>query len=153
MTTESVAVKVRQLSARKRSEWQRICSAVVKAAPPTVEVTDRLLDDLRDEINAGRMSAWSFSNGSPIGVALTSIREDRILGRRDLLVYAAAADRKISYPEWEACFQKLKAHALSQNCTHITAYSNVQRIAEVAAAVGGDADTRYISIPLGGNHV
>jgi hypothetical protein len=141
-------ITVRKLSAGKAADWKRIAAVIRRAAPPQVQVTDALLDDVRSAINTGEMSAWSFENGTPIGVMVSMMREDRILGRRDLLIYAAAGERRIRDTEWVSCFNKVKSHALANQCTHIAAFSIVDRVIEVAQALGGDVETRYVSIAL-----
>lgn len=143
-------LKVKHLDARRKDHWQQMMVVVAKAAPPTVTITDVILDRVRSALLAGELDGWLFSNGTPMGIALTMIREDRLLGKRELIIYAAANLREMSVGDWDQCFVKMRLHSLSKGCTHMACYTVVPRIMEMAQRMGGDINTRYVSIPLGG---
>lgn len=142
-------IKVRELRVSNGNEWTAIEYTVHSAAPP-VEVTPETISRIREAIKEGSMKAWLFSNGTPIGVALTTIREDTILGRKEMIIYAAAGLRDISNDEWMGCYDKMRLHSKSHGCTHISFYTHVERLVKVAAAMGASETLRYVQIPLGG---
>lgn len=142
-------IQVKSLNVNKLSDWKAIERTVNRAAPP-VEITLEITSRIRTAISRGEMNAWIFSNGTPIGVALTTIREDKILGWREMIIYAAAGFRDISNNEWMGCYDKMKLHAKSQGCTHISFYTHVNRLLRLAKAMGADPEQRYVQIPLGG---
>jgi len=141
-------IEVRKLDPRNYNDWAKMGMVVVRAAPPTVEVTPLVLDNIRAALMSGEMSAWMFSNGTPLGVAITTIRNDNILGCKEMLIYAAAGLRDISKDEWLGCFEKMRSHSKSLGCTHISFYTQVERLVRVAAAMGADPLLRYVQIPL-----
>jgi len=142
-------IHVRELKADNVSDWTAIDYTVHRAAPP-VEVTSETIFRIREAIKAGEMKAWLFSNGTPIGVALTTIREDEILGRKEMIVYAAAGLRDISNDEWMGCYDKMRLHSKLHGCTHISFYTHVERLVKLAAAMGASETLRYVQIPMGG---
>lgn len=143
---------VKKLDPRRSDDWLQMMKVLMKAAPPTVKMTDQILDRCRSELLDGKMEGWLFSDGAPMSIALTKIRNDFLLGKKELLIYAAAHLRKMTESDWDACFEKMRLHSVSKGCTHMTCYTIVPRIMEMAARMGGDIETRYISIPLGGKH-
>lgn len=146
------ALRVSKLDPRRNDHWLIMKKVIVKAAPPTVKVDGLLLARAHSELMDGKMEGWYFSDGSPLAVAITKIREEYILGKKEMLIYAAAHLRKMNEAEWDVCFAEMALHSLSMGCTHMTCYTIVPRIMEMAARMGGDIETRYVSIPLGGRH-
>lgn len=122
-----------------------------KKRPPSMSFTPEVMQECRRAIAAGTMVGFWFSaDYEPFGICLTTIRDDGILHTRELIIYAAANLRKLSLEDWQGCFKKIKAYAQSVGCTHISFYTKVPRLFEVAALLGGDTETRYVSIPIGG---
>jgi len=145
-----VEIVVRKLSPEKSEHWDLVSLMVEKAAPPTVIVDSTLLSNVRKAMLEGSLDGWVFSNSSPIAAALTTIREDPIFGKKEMIIYAAMHLRKMSDAEWDGCFRMLRIHSIVKGCTHIGAYTVVQKIMDMGLRMGGNIDTRYISIPLGG---
>ena len=142
-------IQVRELKQDVQREWEAVEYTVCRASPP-VEINPGTIFRVREAIRAGEMKAWMFSNGTPIGVALTTVREDKILDRREMIIYAAAGLRDISNDEWMGCYDKMRLYSKSQGCTHISFYTHVERLVRLAAAMGADPAMRYVQIPLGG---
>jgi hypothetical protein len=143
-------INIRPMSPRSHKDWELVKHAVKQAAPPTVKVTPALMDNIRKALLWKEMSAWLYSNGTPFAVVLTVICEDSIMGKKELLLYCVAHLRNITWKEWDESYEKTKLYCQSQGCTHITAYTVIPGVARLAKRLGGDVDTRYISIPLGG---
>jgi hypothetical protein len=141
---------VRQLDPRSFDEWNMMQNVVKRAAPPTVEVTPVLLGNIRKALLAGEMSGWMFTADSPLGIVLTMIREDRLLGKREMIIYAAAKLRDLTPEDWRRCFAKMRLHSLKEGCTHMSFYTVVPHVIDMAKCMGWNAETRYVSIPLGG---
>ena len=138
------------MNPRSQKDWELVIHAVKQAAPPTVKVTPALLDNIRKALMWHEMAAWMYSNESPFGVVLTVIREDSIMGKKELLLYCVAHLRNLTWAEWKESYKKTRLYCLAQGCTHITAYTVAPGVARIAKRLGGNVDTRYISIPLGG---
>lgn len=132
------------------TQWGMIESTFRRAAEKTIVVTDDVIGRFRAALLSGEMDAWLFGESNPIGIAVTMIREDVILGRRELIIYAAANLQKLTLKDWGNCFEEIREFAMLAGCTHISYYTKVPRLFEVAQLLGGDAETRYVSIHLEG---
>lgn len=144
-------VKVVELNPRIDLAWRMIRTTLERAAPPTVKMTEHLISKLRTKLLLKEATAWLFGDDDgPIAVAVTMSREDELLDKKEVLIYAAANLRRMTNDEWDQCFAKMRLHALSRGCTHLTCMTVVKRIIEMAERMGGDTSTRYVSIPLGG---
>lgn len=145
----NVEIQVEELNTATMNDWILIGYAFIQAASH-MEDKRSTLERVHEAIKAGEMKAWLFSNGTPIGVALTTMREDKILGRREMIIYAAAGLRDISNDEWMGCYDKMRLYSKAQGCTHISFYTHVERLVRLSAAMGADPAMRYVQIPLGG---
>ena len=141
---------IKLIPADYRTNWDTIENVIERAAPPTVQVNQTLLDNLQQSFIAGEMEALMLFNGNPMAIILTTIREDKILGKRELLIYAGAGMRPLSSDDWAQCYERVREYAKAYRCTHITALTKVPKVIKMAEILGGDVETRYISIPLGG---
>jgi hypothetical protein len=143
-------LEVTKLDAMNYDHWMMIKETIMKAAPKTQRVTKEMMVNMRAEMVRGKINGWLYSNGSPMAVLLTMITEDAILDKREMLIYAASGLKKLSLTDMVHGLKKLKEYAADQGCTHITAYSIVPTVVKIAKLLGGDVDTRYISMPLEG---
>jgi hypothetical protein len=139
-----------RLNPHLEGDMKIIHDVIKRSAPPTVKITKGLLENIENALFSGEMAAWIYEDGSPIGVSITAIRDDVLLGKRELLLYAVSNLREIRLDEWDKCFLSTRDYALKNGCTHITAYTIVNKIIKMAERMNGNVDTRYISIPLGG---
>jgi len=141
-------LKVIKMNPRIDMAWKMIRATIERGAP--VKLDEHKISNIRTDLINGVMSAWLFGDEAPMGVAVTEIREDKRLDRKEVLIFAAANLRKMTTEEWDKCFAKMRLHGLSNGCTHMTCYTVIPRIMEMAKRMGGDVETRYVSIPLGG---
>ena len=101
-------LRVVRMHPERFTDWTQIKGVVERSAPPSVQVDDRLLTDVRRAMMDGELEGWMFINGNPMGIALTTIREDKLLGRRELIIYAAANIRNLTREEWLGCYALVK---------------------------------------------
>ena len=142
-------VGMHRLMASDPDDAKAAWSAFVRSAGKSVTVSAAMVERLRKSLETGEMIGFRFAVGpdDEIGVALSMIREDVILGRRELIIYAAASLRKINNTEWAGCFERINEYAAAVGCDHISYYTTVPRLFEVGRILGG-SETHYISIPV-----
>lgn len=145
-------IEMRELDTKNEPQhWIYCRNAFEKSSP--IKVDSFTFLRLSAALDRGEIKGWKFADGFDfLGVALTAIRKDAIIGRRELIVYAAAASDSLDETKWRGCFEAIKAYALEHGCTHIGYYTIVPRLIRIGKLLGGDTDTHYISIPLGGEN-
>jgi len=141
--------KIDYLFADLTGDWGKIVDAFKRSAPKTIVVDDDIIDRLYNSIMFGDMDALFLSDDDVVAVIITEIREDYILCKRDLLVYAGAAFRKLSSDDWMQCVGQTVEFARAHKCNNVTAYTVVPKIVSVAASLGLSTEERYISLPVG----
>lgn len=73
---------------------------------------------------------------------------DDLLERKSLIIYSAYANEDISDNLYMKIFDQLQKYARSINCDSISAFTNIDKIVEMAKLVGGDTSQTFISFPL-----
>jgi len=135
----------------KSSLWGQIEDVFRRSAPKTIIVDDDMIDRLYSAVVFGDIDVLSLTDENGLAaIILTIIREDSVLGSRELLIYAGAAFRKLSWQDWAQCINCVSKYAAAHKCKEITALTMVPKVYDMAARVGGNINTRYISIPVEG---
>lgn len=73
---------------------------------------------------------------------------DDLLEKKSLIIYSAYANEDISDNLYMKIFDQLQKYARSINCDSISAFTNIDKIVEMAKLVGGDTSQTFISFPL-----
>lgn len=143
-------IEMVSLSAALSEDWELIESSFRRAGS-SICITEDMVGRLREAIESGRMKAWLFiSDESPLGVMLTVERIDIVLGRKELVVYAAAGLRLVTNSEWIDCLEHVKEIAREAQCKYISFYTSVSRIKKIAALLGAIEPAKtYYQIPVG----
>jgi len=142
---------LRLLSEQVSHQWDVLKPAIEAALPPIAgDSSDRMNEVLLSILNGERqcwLSCYQDGKRAVNGVVVTNIVNGDG-GVKDLLIYAAHAFEPLDDSVWTEGFEGLRKFAKSKGCSRIIAYSNVERIIEMALMVGGDASFRFLTMPI-----
>jgi len=128
-----------------------ICDSFRRSAPPHINIYDKILDNLKRALESGSYRAWLYGDddGSK-AIAVTTIKCDEVLDRKELIIVSASSLKKLSVADWKGCWDEMVKYATEMGCTHVVSYTVVDKIAEMSQLMGGDPVMKYLSIPIGG---
>jgi len=127
--------------------WELIKEGILEAVKPEEDYTQVLTNILRSLLS-GQMQCWVVVyEGEPKAIFTTAIQVE-VGGVRSLLIYSMTGYNTIGLDIWKGGLKYLRRFAKLQKCEKIVAYSNVERVLQVARLVGGETEYTFISIPV-----
>lgn len=127
--------------------WELIKQGILEAVKPEEDYEQVLTNVLRSLLS-GQMQCWIVTyEGEPKAIFTTAIQVE-VGGIRSLLIYSMNGYSAISLDVWKGGLKYLRKFAKLQKCEKIVAYSNVERVLQVARMVGGETEYTFISIPV-----
>lgn len=100
-------------------------------------------------IQQDKLFVWLYSeNGRLLAVLTTTFEEDKVTGKRTMLIYTASAAETLEMLDWYDMFEQLKNRARRLGCGKIVAYTKVGRMLEIVEALGGSIATRYCELEV-----
>jgi len=137
--------------------WEDIKAAVQAAVPPLAQSEQANMTQFLENLLMGRLHVWVLVEQKGEGpeatydtkaFVITTIWKDIGTGARNLLIYALYGYSLISEELWRDGLACLRKFARAENCHQIVAYTRVPRIVEVVRLLGGDTDTRLITLEV-----
>ena len=115
-----------------------------------MEVSDSALNEILKGLITGKSQAWIISGDDEgdkatvyaMGTTCFSIEE--VTGTKNLLVYSLSSYKLIKDSLWIDAMAKIKMFAKENECFKVIAFTQVDRIVEVAASLGGNIKTKLI---------
>lgn len=133
--------------------WYGIEAGIASALPPGISNDPDKMNNLLASILIGKTDCWISYERNEQGMAavngavLTQIVADES-GARNLLLYAVYGVVTQVMSKWAEGYEVLRKWAAANSCAHITAYTDRPEICELAKRYGGNAEWRYIILPV-----
>lgn len=134
-------------------KWEVIKYAISESVPPTVDMSDKVLNNVLMSLLNGTAQCWvSYQEvegkNSVDAILVTRVMDDSLTETRTLQIYTLYGTRPIEDKSWMAGLGTLKKFAKANGCIKVTAYSNVERIEEIVELLGGEVEWKFISFPV-----
>ena len=140
---------LRLLPEQISEQWDKIKDAIMKTFPRSEDKID-MNAVLMDLLNGG-MQCWvSCRKEDNVieGLVTTQVVEDHHGGGKSLLIYSLFGYQMDTKGVWEEGFKTLSIFAKGESCWRITYFTNVNSLIRFAEGRGGNADQRFVSIPI-----
>ena len=134
--------------------WDELREGIELALPPTVGSRPDRMNVLLASILDGELTCWASyrkSLDSPsdlIAIVLTTFTFDYISGTKNLMIYCLYAIKDTVPQDWADGVKDLSLVARSEKCNRIIGFTKLDYICKIVQSLGGDADQRFISIPI-----
>ena len=146
---------LRMLPEQVARYWDSIKTNIETALPPIAGDNKERLNNILASILAGRIVCWfSFrkledNKIQPTGLVTTQVIVDEATLTKSLLIYTLhSPDDSLGEDGWREGYEALKEYGRSVGCDRVTAYSDDPRIIAMTERFGGNADYRFISVPI-----
>lgn len=129
--------------------WDGIAELLEDSLPPSHRDEVTMTNVLR-AILADDAQFWVVQDDldTVAAVALTTIREDKVVLSLSLVLYAVRSLRTLTLLEWTDALKKLQAYGKAMNCSSLIAYSNIPEVVEFGERFGGVSETYIIEFKL-----
>ena len=129
--------------------WSLIKQALAEA-PPLAGELDGKYHRMLSALMCGAYECWFvFDEEDKLKYCIiTGFLNDDLSGNKNLLIYLCYSYDKLTKRDKASGIIAMKHYAISQGCTQIVGYSNLDYIINLAEASGGSADYRFFAIPI-----
>jgi len=126
--------------------WNEIKPAIRKAFPRQPRDVEDWLNKLLEKILRDEGQVWIGLDevGKVVFILVTLFIEDPCSGSKQLLVYSLFGYRLVEDKLWKKSQETLKTFALDSKCNELVAYSEVERVVDIAKKTGADVSTTFI---------
>lgn len=146
---------IRMLPEQIAKLWHVIKPAIEASLPPIASDPEGRMNNVLSAMLVGGIDCWvsyrKLSEGIEVNaIVTTTIVVDNISGTRSLLIYSIYSPDGVELGQdgWAEGYDALSKYARAVNCSNLSAYSPLDYICEIAESLGGNADFRYITVPL-----
>jgi len=132
------------------NNWDIIEYAIEQALPPMADDSPDKMNNILEAFLIGKLHCWISVNKDkqPEAVITTMILNDYASKTKTLLIYTAYAFDKTAALSWMEGFDTLFKYAKSKGCSAVTAFSNDNKIINIAQKFGADINMRYLSFQI-----
>jgi hypothetical protein len=131
--------------------WQLIIHAIKESGAPVLSFNNPRADgNLLSAATRGAMQCWFLlgKDGLVKGLGTTTITMDVCAGDRHLYITSLYGIKNVSDEEWLEMFDSLRSYAVSQSCSKIIAYTDIDRILAIAESLKASTITKVITWEL-----
>ena len=115
------------------SNWRVIAPAIAKSLPPIVAYSEGGMTAMLESLMKENAVCWGYYvDDQLVGVMVTIVSSDPIMGFRNLLVYSVAAIGEITEEVWVDGMATLREYAKGKRLDSVIAYTNRPRIIKIA---------------------
>jgi hypothetical protein len=146
---------VRLLPEQAARHWKELEDILLRSLPPDVYLNEESTTNILQAINLGTLVIWvsvtpndKEKTTTIHAVVSTMIANDSITGTRNLLIYTLTAVGHIPDDEYVEGYKNIVAYAKSRGCHKVIAFSNNDRVLDVAKKFNVDASWRMLQINL-----
>jgi hypothetical protein len=123
--------------------WDEVKECIASALPPHLLETPETLLQVQEQVLVGQLECWLAVREQQLyGVLTTRVVSE--FGQRSLLVFSVATLEHPPASLWPESIEVLKKYAASKQCSRVLAYSNHERLVQVAEYLGADTSWRLI---------
>jgi hypothetical protein len=135
--------------------WEKLKTAVLNALPPIAPYlgTDTEINLLQALVN-DKLQMWAVCrdrNGMVNAVVTTEIVIDFATKTKHLVIYTLYGVDKMMREDFTDGLKALKQFARANGCTKIIAYTNIDKVIELAQILGGTVDWKVIAFAITDN--
>jgi hypothetical protein len=132
--------------------WNIIKFAVENSLPPIAShASDRMNKILESLINE-TMQCWIMYEEGEVRklqvISVTTVLQDYYSEDRSVLIYSIYGFTDLTNEIWTEAWKTVSLWGKSINCQKIIAYTDVQKVKDMAIKFGGDANYTLLSFPL-----
>lgn len=137
--------------------WEDIKAALVSAVPPLAQADQGHVTQFLENLVMGRLQAWTLVEKKGEGekatydikaLVVTTVWRDLGTGAKNLLIYALYGYSFVSPDLWKEGLEALKKFARAEGCHQIVAFTKVPRVIQIVEGLGGNSDTRLITLEI-----
>lgn len=130
--------------------WDLLEFAIEQALPPMADDSPDKMNNILESMLIGKLQCWISVNEDklPEAVITTMILNDYASKTKTLLIYSAYAFDKTAALSWMEGFDTLFKYGKSKGCSAVTAFSNENKIINIAQKFGADISVRYLSFQI-----
>jgi len=133
---------VRMLPSEIENKWAIINHAIVNCLPAVVgsdvAAQMRAINNMKVSLIAGTLQAWlMYEDNKVLAVGITGVAADEIARETSLVIYSLYGYEKITDAQWAEALNTIKKFAKALKCNNICAFTDVDRVREIAANIGG----------------
>lgn len=132
--------------------WDNIKGAIEQSLPPILKGGAIKMENILEAIVKDVMHCWVMEDegGNLAALATTTFMPDPGTKLVSLFIYTITAIRPVDINEWRDAFAVLAKWGKSKGCANVIAFTDVDRIVEIAKSLGGTANQILITLPIGG---
>jgi len=145
---------VQMLPGQVSDFWDVIKFAIEESVPPDVGEHPDKMNNILSSILCGNLDVWASytkdkeGNGKFEGIALTQEVYDESSNTKNLLIYSFYGYSEINLDVWKKLFITVAKLASEKKCNKILAYSNVDKVIDMAKLFGGNADYTFLTFDV-----
>ncbi len=130
--------------------WSDIKAHLIYTMTPQMEVTDEALSNVLENILKGNSQVWLIlgegKDASKVhAMGITTFTIEETTNTKNLLIYSLSGYRHVPEELWKDAIVKMKAYARGNKCYKVIAYTQVDRIINIAKGLGADTSVTLIS--------
>lgn len=128
--------------------WNIIAPMIEKSLPDWVDLSENVMTNILESLMVGNLTGWFIYTDSKkpeiVGFGTTRIAIDEMSGERTLIIYSLYSLNKITKGIWMNATEKITRYAITQKCTSIAAFSNLENVVKLSEMLGADTSVTYI---------
>lgn len=134
--------------------WDVIKFAVEESVPPIVGEHPDKMNNILSYILCGFIDVWASytedgkGNREFTSIVLTQEIYDEPSGTKNLLIYSIYGYNQIDSDSWKNLFTTAIKLAKEKKCSKLLAYSNVDKVIEMAKFFGGETDYTLLTFDV-----
>lgn len=130
---------IRLIPDKVEEKWEYFAPAIVRALPPTVGGTKRTMVNILEAILLENLVVWIITGENQekvLGIVTTKLDYEEVSKTRNLVIYTFTSFGETHYTLMKDALETLKKYAISENCTHIEAYTANERLENFLEEMG-----------------
>jgi len=129
--------------------WDFLSWGIAQSLPPIIKDDVEALNRLLVEILAGKMQCWAVAEEGRIkAVSVTQILRNDVTKKNSLLLYSLFGYERLGEEVWKAGYEAAVKYAKAKKCKHIVAYTQNEKVIEMAKAFDGDSTFTFVSFEV-----
>ena len=133
-----------------QKRWELISMAIEKSMPPIASGRAERMTNIKNNLMLGTLQAWGVyrneSEDSLVAVGTTTVIYDFCSGAKQLLGYSIYSIDEVEDEVWADAYKELAKFAKEHKCENICAYTESQRVFDVAKQLGSKCSL-YVVFP------
>ena len=133
--------------------WNGISEAISKSLPPFITYDKEGMLVILNSLMSGIMHCWLLHEieGDKItlyAIATTEFSIDPASRTKSLLIFSLYGLQPTPIESWKDSYETLRLYAKANGCSSILAFSDVPEVLNIVGKMGGDINTRLITLEV-----